>query len=650
MSHPPAQPTPSLPPPDPAPGLAPHAVREPRRAVGPGRRARLPGLLALLTAALVAVGLAARWGPWKKPPASPGDRFPLPPVSSSPFLNTGPEARYVGSDACRECHAGSSASFRRTGMGRSMAEVDLSREPPDAGFDHPPSKRRYQVVRKGGQLWHRELLLAEGPAEVVLAEYPVKYVVGSGRHSLTYLVEADGFLVESPVTWYTSRQAWGMSPGYDRPNQSGFERAVGESCLTCHAGRAEAVGGSLHRMHVGEAAIGCERCHGPGSLHVARHAGRDRPAGGTSGIDYTVVNPAHLSRELAEAVCQQCHLRTSAVVVARGRKPSAFRPGLPLQDFLHAYRLESPDAPMTVVGHVEQMHLSRCYQSSDALTCLTCHDPHGEPRPKDRADYYNSVCVGCHRPERCTVSADRRQKESPENDCVHCHMPRSPTEIPHLAFTHHRIGIHDRPPPASQSADEETGRGQLRPFLDLSRLGDVDRKRSLGLGYLEVANRHKDPELAARYRQQALGLMSEARAAGLRDGTLDASLARLRFDMGLDDVLLYAAGALEHPDLDGQERCNALFLLADGYASQGRYAEAVAILRELHQLRRHALTWLLLAKCEEALGHQAAAEEALESAVRSDPRLWEVHEYLAKHYRRQGDEERATWHQQRAVP
>jgi predicted CXXCH cytochrome family protein len=639
----------------------------------------LLGLAGLLAAGLVVGGLVGTSGPRRNDPAPAADPLPVLPVSTSPFLNTAADARYVGSEACRSCHAGRTSSFRRTGMGRSLAEVDLAREPPDGDFDHPLSKRRYQVRRKDGQLWHRELLLDGGPDEVVLAEYPLKYVVGSGRHSLTYLVEADGFLVESPLTWYTAKNAWCMSPGYDRPEHAGFERAVGEGCLICHAGHAEAVGGSLHRMRLPEPAIGCERCHGPGALHVERHARRERPLvptplprgergrdeGPAAGIDYTIVNPTHLSRDLAEEVCQQCHLRAAATVVARGRKLDDYRPGLPLQDFRADYRLAVPDSSMTVVGHVEQMHLSRCYQGSKTLSCLTCHNPHSEPRPEARVAHYKAICLNCHTPERCTVPPPRRQKESPDNNCVHCHMPTAPTEIPHLAFTHHRIGVHAGPAappsplplsPAGRGvgvrgrAGEGHGPGVLEPFLDLSRFGEADRQRSLGMGYLEVASRARAEGLRLHYQEQALKVLSQAQAAGLREPVLDLALGRARFALGLEGVLPYAERALAHADLSGQDRCDALFLVADAQAAERRHEDAAATLRELNGLRRHAVQWLLLADCERALGRPDAAVAALEGAVRINPRLGKAHQYLADHYRRQGDPKRAAWHQRRAAP
>lgn len=603
----------------------------------------------LILGCVLAVALAglawAAWSRWgNREPNQESPTFPLTPISASPFLNTKPEVKYVGSESCRTCHQGDTMAFRRTGMGRSMADIDLTREPPDAVYEHAPSKRRYQVVRKDGQLWHRELLLTAGPPEVVLSEFPVKYVVGSGRHSLTYLVEVDGFMVESPVTWYTSRKAWGMSPGYDTPHHKGFERSVGEGCLYCHAGHAEAVGASLHKVRVVEASISCERCHGPGALHVEHHSNR-KPLK-EDGIDRTIVNPRHLPRALAEAICQQCHLRASATIEGRRRGQAAFRPGLPLQDFRQDYKLSAADHSMTVVGHVEQMHLSRCYQKSDTLTCLTCHNPHDEPRPADRDKHYNAACATCHKPQACSVSPKRRAEQSPGNSCIHCHMPASPTEIPHLAFTHHRIGIHgQRPAPPGA-----LGPGVLEPFLDLSRLSAIDQKRSLGLGYLEVANLTRDPSIADHYRRHALDLLGGVHKAGLRDPAMEVSLARLRFDVKLPEVESLAARALEDPELAGQDRCNALFLLADGHARRKEYKEALPLALELIKLRRHPTDWILLAHCREKLGDAAGTVAAHEQAVRIDPRKWELQQHLADHFRRHGDGKKAEWHQARAVP
>src|SRR5437588_3250428 len=130
----------------------------------PSARPTLLRLLAASAALLTLVALGAAWGYLRSRPESPAvnprppadtDPFPVPPLSASLFLNTRPEARFVGSDACRGCHEKAADSYLSTGMGRSMAEVTPDRAPPDAQFDHPASGRRYQVFRQGGQLWHR---------------------------------------------------------------------------------------------------------------------------------------------------------------------------------------------------------------------------------------------------------------------------------------------------------------------------------------------------------------------------------------------------------------------------------------------------------------------------------------------------------------
>ena len=580
--------------------------------------------------------------------------FPLPPISTSPFQNTRADVKYVGSEVCQSCHQEEHETYLHTGMARSMASVDLAREPADGQFVHTLSKRRFQVTRRDGRMWHRELLLTDGPEEVVLAEFPVKYVTGSGRHSLTYLVETDGFLVESPITWYRSRDGWGMSPGYDRAQHSGFQREIGESCLICHAGQAKAIDGSMHRMRIIEETIGCERCHGPGELHVEKRSlAATDPGESEDQVDHTIVNPRHLTRQLAEAVCQQCHLRGNATVVSRGRNIDDYRPGLPLEDFRQDYWLDSAEKEMTVVGHVEQMHLSACYQGSDRFTCSSCHSPHGEPPPEQRIAHYRAACLTCHAPEHCQVDPALLAKESAENDCTHCHMPTSDTDIPHLAFTHHRVGIHDLAArqdhgEGSGSAEAEAAIGVLKPFFDFSRLSEIDQQRSLGLAYLELAMHQETRESTTHYQKEAFRLLTEVHDAGLTDSVADSALASLRFDFGLDGVAPLAQRVLQSNHLRGLERSNALFLIADDHYRQRRYPEAIMTLQELSTVRRNALQWMLRAQCEQALEHEPGVVESLLTAVSINPRNPTAHRFLANHFRKAGNASRAEWHERLA--
>jgi hypothetical protein len=600
-----------------------------------------------LLVALIGLAGAIAWSlrpvPEPEPAAQPS--FPLPTLSTSPYRNTSPEARYIGSKACYRCHTDESDSYRETGMGKSMAPVAADGEPPDGAVDHSLSGRRYKIYRKAGQMHHRELLQVPGREEVVLADFPVKYVVGSGLHSRTYLVEVNGFLVESPVTWYNgSRPRWDMSPGYNKPDQLGFERLVTSGCLMCHAGRTEEVGGSPQRFLFHEHAVGCERCHGPGSLHLERQ-NHPEPAPRAAGqVDDTIVNPKRLSRELAEAVCEQCHLQGTAMLPVRGRRFEDFRPGLQLQDFRLDYQVSLPETQMTVTGHVQQLHLSRCYQESTDLTCLTCHNPHAFPKEEERVAYYRGVCQSCHEQRRpCKDVAAR----DPKNGCVKCHMPTSPTEVPHLAFTHHRIGLHpDRKQP-SLDPSERSDDDLVQPFHNLSRLGAIDRERSLGIAYLQLGSVQHDPHRRESFRSQGVLLLSRAKTAGLDDALVDSNLCRLSFGQEPGHVVSQARQALAHTDLPALDRCDVLYILADAYSRQGKYDDAIAVLHDLNRLRRHAPYWLLLGRCQEARGNRDEAMKAYEEAVAINPTLGQVRQQLASCYRAKGDQARADYHERR---
>lgn len=532
------------------------------------------------------------------------------------------EDEYVGSQACVECHSSQYQSYLKTAHSRALADVDLAEEPADAEFEHQLSGRSYRVYRQDSKLRHREWL-TDAP-DAIVSDFRVEYLIGSGRHTRSYLVDDDGFLMESPITWYASQQQWALSPGFDHPEHWGFERAADLGCITCHVGRAEAIDDSLHRIVIHEQAIGCERCHGPGRRHAVGKAVAKQPSRGKQPDDADIVNPAMLPRAIGEAICAQCHLRADATVFLHGVGLNDIRPGKPLTDYRIDYRYDRPPAQMTVTGHVEQMRGSRCYQESDVLTCTTCHDPHAVPEPTQAVAYYRVKCLECHTEEACQLPLKTRREQA--DNCATCHMPQVATDIPHIAFTHHRIAVHADT--ASDVSDEK--RAQLVPMDDVSELSQQDRERCLGLAYVEVAQTQRDERAHRFYRDQAMRILTRVEKEGLADSEVHAALARLHCPDSPRQAIDDAAAALGGEAISPGARVNALFVLADINFHAGDWTSARAALEQLVLLRRHSEDWRLLGLCRAELGDLSGGAATLEKAVRINPFRAEVHSELAR--------------------
>ncbi len=74
----------------------------------------------------------------------------------------------------------------------------------------------YSIDQKDGHVIHTETrrdaagrIIAENAAEV-------RYVLGSGKQAMGFLIDHDGYLFESPVTFYIRERRWGLSPGYEK--------------------------------------------------------------------------------------------------------------------------------------------------------------------------------------------------------------------------------------------------------------------------------------------------------------------------------------------------------------------------------------------------------------------------------------------------
>ena len=189
------------------------------------------------------------------------------------FRNIQGQTAYVGKEVCRNCHAEIYDTYMETGMGRSWG---LAPEHSRAPWQGPPAlvqdtvlKMTYQAFRQNGALFIREFRLDEGGDTVHQRLERVDMVVGSGQHTNSHLRWRNGLLCQLPMTYYTQEGRWDLPPGYENGNNARFSRPIEAECIQCH--NAHPVAGKEafnHYLRVPEG-IDCERCHGPGALHVA---------------------------------------------------------------------------------------------------------------------------------------------------------------------------------------------------------------------------------------------------------------------------------------------------------------------------------------------------------------------------------------------
>ena len=342
-------------------------------------------------------------------------------------------ATYVGAAACETCHL---KQYQVWNGSRHSKMVQPAISPAVRGdFARGALELRgqkFRVEKRGKDFFITESYLTGKPLE-----HHVDYTLGNRRiqHYLTTL--PSGRVIVLPPTWDVQRQQWFHAFDIDDPDETSdiMVQVWNKNCYSCHVSQevknfdAEKNEYKTSWLNFG---TNCERCHGPGSDHVAHYSAPVKPQGPARDI----VLQTRLDPERNTMVCAQCH--SFRDIYAQGYKAgdNYYDYFLPILEFSQP---EDKDPAYWPDGRTRRfsndafgLWQSECYLKGK-VTCVACHvtahETEIERNPQLRPDA-NALCTQCHEALGKKLSAHTHHAEaSTGSSCVECHMPRTVLSI-----------------------------------------------------------------------------------------------------------------------------------------------------------------------------------------------------------------------------
>lgn len=537
------------------------------------------------------------------------------------YLNAQSGVDYVGDEVCGACHAAEYKRFKQTAMGKSVSVPspdDLRALAKPVTLTSKTLNRSYTAYSRDGKMFHEESQ-RDAQGQLVFSEtHQIVYAVGAGEVGKSYLVtKGDAFFV-SPISYYTRIHGWDLSPGYEEGGFRGFTRPVVELCVDCHTGLPRFVPERPNHFQQPPfrfLTVGCERCHGPGAIHVQQRK-EGTPLNGP--IDFAIVNPAKLQPEIRDAVCAQCHFAGDARVLRAGKNYLDFRPGTPLDDVVAIFSVSAKvkGNRFIALDEFEQLKMSRCAISSKGrLGCITCHNPHVQLHGAEAAEHFRDRCLTCHRVETCRAPLRKRQSTSPPDNCVLCHMPKQPLEnIGHASSTDHRILREPSEYPRAGDVGSPAPSAELiYDFKPLSFEVAKPDLRSLALAYTQAARQY--PELS----QIGFAVLQQAAQEIPGDAEVQANYGLILL-LAQPHEEARAAQALQRALDLGSNSPEVRTKLANLRLRQGQVTAAIDLYKASIQIEPfYTPPYLDLARVYFMLKDDKNAREALESVLKLDP-------------------------------
>ncbi|MEO2031699.1 MAG: hypothetical protein ABGZ35_06415, partial [Planctomycetaceae bacterium] len=186
---------------------------------GMSAAARRNRRIAVSTLCVAIVGLVGYYL-WLAQETPAGPAIPPDPrlTFETPYRNVHPDVQYVDDSRCTQCHQEIADNYGKHPMANSLRPIGNG-QPTErlSTEDGNPFQRdgyEYSIRRAAGELIQSEIRRDSQGKVVSKAEETMALAIGAGRHATSYLFERDGCYFYSPVTWYSRRGRWDISPAF----------------------------------------------------------------------------------------------------------------------------------------------------------------------------------------------------------------------------------------------------------------------------------------------------------------------------------------------------------------------------------------------------------------------------------------------------
>ncbi|WP_286301070.1 multiheme c-type cytochrome [Vibrio apostichopi] len=373
--------------------------------------------------------------------------------AGSEALPASSQAKYVGSDACIDCHSEEVEAWQ--GSHHDMAMKHATEESVLGDFNdqtvtHKGKPNRF--FRKGDEFW----VNIEGP-DGQFKDYKISYTFAF-EPLQQYMVEfEDGRVQLIPFAWDSRTEDEGGQRWFhlypDTTNTDEFYWTnSGQNwnfmCADCHSTNLEKnydSASNTYNTTWSEINVGCEACHGPASEHVEQaKLANNQQAAANGGKDVHVSAHYGFDRDLSKSVkewiyqegnstlqpkdiihtnqvqtCAQCHSRRTQLNETGDHVNGSFFDKYRLS--LITPELYHNDGQIYDEDYVYGSFL-QSVMAEKGVTCTNCHDPHtAELKIAEEA-----VCSQCHIASEYTPEKHTFHEANTEaSQCTTCHMPET---------------------------------------------------------------------------------------------------------------------------------------------------------------------------------------------------------------------------------